>query len=440
MERYPGHFLPDEVELPESLRSMLLRDYEIFSREGLPLKLEEYVLDAYGVDVESCYGCMRIKNPFGKASGQLSCNYRQVEADGEAGLGFVVLKTAIAQDELANSSMKEWKVKAPRMSVEEIVGKNGRKGYTVAWKGRGWDKSFGEYLEFMEKSLGIGNEYNMLVVPSCKYHLPDFGEDYNQDEYRYTTIELLNTWKKVMGHKVMPLEKDFSPTLSGSDKSKDREAVLDWLSKVPGNIKSWCGEGELCLGLKLMNTMLGESFQIKMLEAVLDGNSGADFIVAFNRLFSPEKEYGGKLGVAFGGWDLSDRNLAVLSRYRELEYREEVPEGRLQLSATGNIQSGLLMAEYGLRGCANGQLHTYFQIPLHNFGMKTGSRSARAVNELFFNPVKGLVASMLYLRNKYGINDKDGIISWKDIYTLYKRDNIFKVFGLRSVVCSDWEL
>ena len=40
----------------------------------------------YGVDIAGEYAGERIRNPFGKASGQLSLNVRQVRRDAEAGL------------------------------------------------------------------------------------------------------------------------------------------------------------------------------------------------------------------------------------------------------------------------------------------------------------------------------------------------------------------
>ena len=56
------------------------------------------------------------------------------------------------------------------------------------------------------------------------------------------------------------------------------------------------------VALKLMNARHDEPFQLDMLEAA----GGADALVCFNRLWSDER------GVAYGGYDLSDRNLRVL--------------------------------------------------------------------------------------------------------------------------------
>src|SRR5882724_7022971 len=161
-----------ELEIDSSSRSALAGDYERFA-DGLPEALEEYVRDRYGINLDSEYGGLPIKNPFGKASGQLSLNVSQVLCDADDGLGFVVLKTIIAEDERGAQSMSEWAIHETRMIVERIKGTNGGDGWTVTWKGRGWYDTFEKYLEFFGEALRVAQDKGMLVAPSCKYHLPE---------------------------------------------------------------------------------------------------------------------------------------------------------------------------------------------------------------------------------------------------------------------------
>ena len=149
----------------------MVRDYERF-RTGLPADLEEYVREEYQVDLSSEYGDHPIKNPFGKASGQLSLNLSQVRRDCEEQLGFVVLKSIIAEDASGAQSMSEWAIEETRMMVERITGKDKTQGWTVSWKGRGWYDTFAKYLEFFDEALSLARPASVLVVPSCKYHLP----------------------------------------------------------------------------------------------------------------------------------------------------------------------------------------------------------------------------------------------------------------------------
>src|SRR2546426_817990 len=130
--------------------------------------------------------------------------------------------------------------------------------------------------------------------------------------------------------------------------------------------------------MKLMNARFDDDFQLEM----MDASSSADALVVFNRLFDTD------LGVAYGGPELSDRNLRVLDR----------PSGRQtvrpSLSGTGNIHSGRMVAEYALRGCSSVQLHTFFQLPLEEYPATEGSRTQRALHALIFEPRDGLIAVM----------------------------------------------
>jgi hypothetical protein len=395
---------PESTSASPALASTLAEDYERLSR-GLPPRLEEYVLERYRLDLASEYGGLPVKNPFGKGSGQLSLNLKQVRADADAGLGFVVLKTIIAEDERGGQSMSEWAIPETRMKVEPIRGADGTEGWTVTWKGRGWSDTFDAYLELFAESLLAGNGTGMLVVPSCKYHLPRPEEgEWRVGEYEHTTRRLLDVWETRRAG-VMPVEKDFSPTLAGSDRAAESQTIIRWLTQVTGLIRRAAAPRPVSVGLKLFNAVFGEDFQLEMLRAVneeCEGEEAPDFLVYANRLFDPEREFDGVRGVAYGGPDLSARNLAVLGRLRALEQSGGTKACRVPLSATGNINSGRAAAEYLLRGASTFQIHTYFQLPAGEYAMRSGGKTARALHELYFNPQTGLVAWLLHLRRAFG--------------------------------------
>jgi hypothetical protein len=393
------YLLPKELKLPTEVRAQIEQDYLRFSQGEWPSSWEKYVEETYGLDVSSTYAGMPIKNPFGKASGQLSLNASQVRTDGEAGLGFVILKTVIAQDETGAQMMQDWAIKETKMLLEEIVGKSGEKGFTVTWKGRGWYDTFDAYLRFMKEALHLGDKFKMLVVPSVKYHLPTT-EDFKISEYHYTTRALQRVWMDKHGDVPMPLEKDFSPTLAGSEKSKQKDIILRWLSTVPKLLKdSATSPNSLCVGLKIMNAVFEDEFQGEMLKTVLSESVKPDFLVLFNRLFDPKKEFDGKVGVAFGGPDLSDRNFRTLDAWLKSNGNKRP----IEFSASGNICSGRMMIEYALRGATSGQMHTLFQLPNPNYKRTEGSKTIKALHELVFNPQKGLVACMIHLREVSGV-------------------------------------
>jgi hypothetical protein len=394
-----------ELEIDPSSRSTLAGDYERFA-DGLPHPLEEYVRDRYEINLSSEYGGLSIKNPFGKGSGQLSLNVSQVRRDAEDGLGFVILKTIIAEDERGAQSMSEWAIHETRMIVERIKGANGSEGWTVTWKGRGWYDTFEKYLEFFGESLRVVQDMGMPVVPSCKYHLPRNGEgEWKLGEYQYTTRRLLEVWKQHGPQGLtMPIEKDFSPTLAGSDRAAQKHTILRWLMRVTGLIRQAASPIPIKVGLKVFNAVFEDAFQLEMLRAInerCEAEDAPDFLVYGNRLFDPDREFDGVRGVAYGGPDLSERNLAVLGSMRALEHVGQIPICLLPISATGNIVTGRIAAEYLLRGASSFQIHTYFQLPSSEYKMRTGSKTARALHELYFHPEEGLLAWLLHLRRAF---------------------------------------
>lgn len=408
------YLLSENLNLKPSMKEKILSDYEKVQYENIGL--EKYILKEYELDVSGKYGDLVIKNPFGKAAGQLSSNISQVKKDAVDGLGFVVLKTVISQDEEAESSMEEWKVKAPKMMVEEIVSKRGEVGYTVTWKGKGWDKSFEEYLEFVSNSFDVYKKTKMPIIPSVQYHLPIDGEKFRESEYEFTTKALEKVWKDSDVDLPFMIEQDFSATLSELDTS--REEILTWLKEVPKLISKYIKTDNNLIGVKLFNPPYDDEFQVDMLNTLNKNASEiVDTVTCFNRLFDKEKVFEGKKGIAYGGYDLSDRNLRVLSKF----IKENKEESFIPISATGNINSGKMMVEYALRGATSGQIHTFFQVPSKNYGLKEGSRTKKVLHELMFNPSNGLVPIMLSLKNTLGI-EKD-VFRFLDIPKLYKKGN-----------------
>jgi hypothetical protein len=177
--------------------------------------------------------------------------------------------------------------------------------------------------------------------------------------------------------------------------------VLGWLETVSELIKRAAHPREIRVGLKIFNAVFEDEFQLEMLRAVNERcaeQNLPDFFVYANRLFDPNREFDGERGVAYGGPDLSARNLAVLARLRSLEQLGQIPVCRIPISATGNIESGRMAVEYLLRGSSSFQLHTYFQLPSSEYRMKRTGKSACALHELYFNPQRGLIAWLLHLR------------------------------------------
>src|SRR2546430_16695978 len=128
-------------------------------------------------------------------------------------------------------------------------------------------------------------------------HKQRLAELFRDAEYRHTTTRLAAVGREPP----LLVEKDFSPTLAGDALADDRAQILRWLREVPGRIRA-ASRIPVRVAVKPMNARFEDAFQVEMMNA----STAADALVCFNRLFDAAR------GVAYGGWDLSDRNLNVL--------------------------------------------------------------------------------------------------------------------------------
>ncbi len=371
------------------MRAQLVADFERF-KDGLPRDFPAYVRDAYHVDLTARYLGQTLPHPIGKGSGQLSLNERQLDEDRAAGLAFVVLKTLIAQDDAGVQSMAAWAIHETRMKVERRRVSGADRGWTVTWKGRGWDRSFDDYLDLVRAGRDLTRAGELLVIPSVKYHLPRLGVPFVESEYRYTTTHLAEAWSDPP----LLLEKDFSPTLAGDSLAEDRAQILRWLREVPELIR-WASPIETRVSVKLMNARFEEGFQHEMMLAA----AAADAQVVFNRLFDAE------LGVAYGGRDLLDRNLRVLGSF--------APHS--SLCGTGGINSGRDILAYAQAGCEAVQLHTMFQLPLDEYAARDGSRTQRVLHQLLFHPDDGVIAELDRFERRGLVHRRSGELHFLDI-------------------------
>ncbi|HEX3274709.1 MAG TPA: hypothetical protein VHR43_07635 [Gemmatimonadales bacterium] len=378
------------------MRARLAADFERFGR-GMPPDPAGYIRQAYGLDLRARYLGYDLPHPIGKGSGQLSLNAEQLETDREAGLAFVVLKTVIAEDEAGAQSMAAWAIHETRMKVEPRPAADGRSGWTVTWKGRGWDRSLGDYLGLVRAGAELTRSGALVAVPSVKFHLPRLEEPFREAEYRHTVARLAEAW----GGAPLPIEKDFSPTLAGDALADEQARILRWLREVPEQIRraAAAANGSVRLAIKLMNARFDDAFQQAMLATATD----ADALVCFNRLWDPSA------GVAYGGWDLSGRNLRVLRAARAQGTR--LPA----LVGTGNVCSGRVALDYIRAGCESVQLHTFFQLPLGLYPATEGSRTQRALHALLFHPEDGLIAGLLDLEEQGVLHRRAGELRLLDL-------------------------
>jgi hypothetical protein len=153
------------------------------------------------------------------------------------------------------------------------------------------------------------------------------------------------------------------------------------------------------LALKLMNARFDDAFQAEMVAA----SGAADTLVVFNRLWDASA------GIAYGGHDLSDRNLRVLDLVRA----SGIPHP--PLSGTGDIATGRMAVAYARAGCTSVQVHTGFQLPRSEYAAESGSRPAMLLHRMVFDPADGLVAVMLDLAERGILQPRGGELRFLDL-------------------------
>ena len=73
------------------------------------------------------------------------------------------------------------------------------------------------------------------------------------------------------------------------------------------------------------------------------------------------------------------------------------------------------MVDYALRGCENGQLHTFFQLPLSTYTATGGSRTARALHTLLLHPTEGIAVWLRHLHEAGRFDMRDGVLRFLDL-------------------------
>ncbi len=399
----------DQIELDDAVQSALQDD--LAYADPLPANdINHAVRRKFGVDLKAGYAGIILGHPFGKGAGQLSMSDRHVASDRENGLAFTILKSAVGVTESGDVGIDEWQKSAPKMITEPRVALDGRTGWTVSWKGRGWDKGFDAYVELYRQSLQSNPGY--YVIPSLMVDVTD--PDRAREQADFCIGRLMEVHESNSPSWDFLVEVDISPTLSLLAESSDQTFAEFVGTSTSAFRQGLAGKGK-CI-VKLPNAGIDAAYQLQLVKIAIEesGDRLAGIIIG-NRLFDRNATFEDQVGISYGGWDLSNANLATL----DLLPSENISAN---LVGTGNICSGRMMAEYAVRGCMSGQLHTFFQLPpdAYRAPKGEGGRTWRAIRELLFDQVDGLVPVLLKLEKAgYLHRSDDYVIRFMDLPGIY---------------------
>lgn len=372
------------------------------------------VLDRFGLDLTAAYFDQPMANPIVVASGQKSLANRHLDECAAAGWGGTVLKTFIGEDRDGHCSMVEWR-KPPytptRIHFESDDAQQERG--IVVWTGRGATQDWTEYQRFAAHGLEVAGQTGLVVIASMKANFPRPGEAWLEDEWTFTTQQLLN-----LGYRLFEI--DFSPTLGASDRAAAPDTVLDWYRTSPALMRRAAREigREIVIYSKIMNLEFGFEFQQAMIQAAIEG--GCDGVVIANRFFRPD------LKAAYGGPQLKERNLRLIRQVRQDDLR--LLNGRpLPIVATGGVYTGRDALQYLLLGADCVELLSFImQADLLKKDDTTGvlnpyGKDVKRFNEfdavlykLLLHPEDGLIAGLLHIQGTYRVSRV------LDVRTLYR--------------------
>ena len=305
----------------------------------------------------------RTRSARGRASSRSTPE--QLETDRAAGLAFVVLKTVIAED--ADGRARRW---GPGPSTRRGCGSSGaasadgREGWTVTWKGRGWDRSFDDYLALVRAAGDLTRSGATARGALGQVSPAPAGRAVSR---RRSTGTPPRGWRRRGAAGPLPLEKDFSPTLAGDALADERAqhpplaargARPDPRARRAGARPARAQAHERPVRRRLSARDAGRGRRGRRAGRA---STGCGTMPA---------------RVAYGGWDLSERNLRVLAGARAAVAARAGPA----LVGTGNVCSGRLRPRLcPARAARASQLHTFFQLPLARVpGHRRLSHRARA--------------------------------------------------------------
>lgn len=340
---------------------------EYYRENRIPEDIENEIKRELGIDLETNYSYLKLKNPVLVAPGQLTLNENQIERIYKSNFAGCVLKSVIGEDENGNCSMME--MRKPPTRIETFYEENDKNGEfpIIHWDGRGDTRDLNTYLDFA-KRVKEKNYKNFVIISSYLCHLPKYDEKLKEKEWIYTTKRLYET-----GYRIFEI--DFCPFLKWTKKQE----ILRWYREIPSLIKS--NFPDIKIFPKIINSMYGIEFQLKIIEQAIKGKS--DGVVIANRIYKQEYNSG------HGGEELRLLNLKQIE-----EAKKVFPE--IEISATGGIYSGKHIFEYLKKGAKNVQLLSFLMGRVKKpFVKKDGDKFQKVFYKLLFDMEDGLLSLMI---------------------------------------------
>ena len=320
-----------------------------------------------GIDLDARYLGFTLPHPIGKGSGQLSLNVEQLETDRAAGLAFVG-----AQDRDRRGRRGRAGPWGP--------GRSTRPGCRSSAAASGRPGGLDGHLE----GAGLGSFVRGLSRPGARGGATSPGRARSWPSPRSSTT-CPRSDEPFRDRRIPPHHRALARR-GARDRCRWRRTspppwpATRWPTSESGS-SAGCARCRrrsgprpdrraVRLALKLMNARFDDAFQLEMLDAAGCGRRAGRASTGCGIR---------RAGVAYGGCDLSERNLRVLAAR---------PRGGGSAAADRHRQRLLRPPDPGVcpAGCESVQLHTFFQLPLSEYPATAASAPQRALHALLFHP------------------------------------------------------
>ncbi|MCX7705173.1 MAG: hypothetical protein N2115_02805 [bacterium] len=346
-----------------------------FLHYDIPENFSQIVRDELNLDIHARYGPLKLKNPVLVAPGQMTVSLKQIQMIKQAGFSGCVLKSVVAEDDKGNCSMIKLRKRPTRVeTVYDDYDENGEFPI-IHWDGGLDTRNLEEYLEFASQAIRL-NSLDFPIIASLLGHLPSYGEDFIEDEWIYTTKRLYDA-----GYRIFEI--DFCPFLKEHDELMNQKTILMWYKSIPGIMKRVFRD--IFVFPKILNLDYGVEFQLKMVEASIEGS--ADGVVIANRVYKKE------FGCAHGGKELKQRNLIQIKNAHQC-----FPD--VEISGTGGIYRGTHIIEYLDAGAKNVQVLSFLMGKVKRPFEKKGNKFQQVFFKLMLDANDGYLACLLKQREK----------------------------------------
>ena len=219
------HLLPQFPDVPpDALRPVAARSRPRLRTREFPRNSIAICWQSYGLDMTASYAGIPLRNPVGQGVGPALAEPSLGRGSGRRRPGLVVLKTVIAQDARARSAMSAWAIKESQMAVEPIKAPSPetKAGRSPGTAGAGGSRSKTTWISFAPRARSARERQaprrSIDQIPPARAR----GDGLAHRRIPRHDSRDPRCLSTRAGQLPMPLEKDFSPTLAGSDRAASR--------------------------------------------------------------------------------------------------------------------------------------------------------------------------------------------------------------------------